>query len=128
MALYEILFFFHKRKVHLLIFIMLKKTTMFTVTDLNCFRLDDQVQVIDILKQSRITKLTMSIAKYVYGPLAIILYVNTSVTQLLSANVHEALNNCLLQTLLACTFEYFNVYSSDRVDFFNRWPDTRSTI
>lgn len=54
---------------------------MFTVTDLNCFRLDDQVQVIDILKQSRITELTMSIAKYVYGPLAIILYVNTSVTQ-----------------------------------------------
>lgn len=101
---------------------------MFTVTDLNCFRLDDQVQVIDILKQSRITKLTMSIAKYVYGPLAIILYVNTSVTQLLSANVHEALNNCLLQTPLACTFEYFNVYSSDRVDFFNRWPDARSTI
>lgn len=91
---------------------------MFTVTDLNCFRLDDQMQVNDILKQSRITNSTMSIAKYVYCPLAVILYVNTSVTQLMSANVHVPLKNCLLQTLVACKFKYLNVYCSDKIGVF----------
>lgn len=76
------------------------------------------MQVNDILKQSRITNSTMSIAKYVYFPLAVILYVNTSVTQLMSTNVHVTLKNCLLQTLVACKFEYLNVYSSDKIGGF----------
>lgn len=61
----------------------------------------------------------MSIAKYVYYPLAIILFVNTCVTHLLSVNVHVPLYNCLLQTLFVCKLKlYLNLYFSDRIGFF----------